>query len=167
MKTDSAEVVTMSQRSLSILFPAAVRERILQQHCALREVLRRAIQATTSSFEAEGADLAQLAYLAHDLRVHLRAHLSYEELALAPVLAHVDLWGPERVQQLFEEHARQRAELDTLVEGIEDGWDVERLALTLRSLVTDLLIDMDEEERGCLSAQLLGDQMMMLGAERD
>jgi hypothetical protein len=157
----------MSERSLSILFPAAVRERILDQHRALRVVLGRAIEATTRSFEADGPSLEQVAYLAHDLRVHLRAHLAYEELSLVPVLAHVDLWGPERVQDLLEEHGRQRAELDTLVEGIEEGWDVERLALTLRSLVTDLLIDMDEEERGCLSAELLRDQLLVVGAARE
>jgi hypothetical protein len=80
------------------------------------------------------------------------------------VLAHLDLWGPERVQDLYTEHMRQRAQLETLVEGVEKGWDVERIALALRSLATDLLLDMEEEERGCVSASLLRDEMILVGS---
>ena len=58
---------------------------------------------------------------------------------------------------------RQRAQLETLVEGIEIGWDVERIALALRSLATDLLLDMEEEERGCVSAKLLQDEIIIVG----
>jgi hypothetical protein len=53
------------------------------------------------------------------------------------------------------------------VEGVSSGWDAARLALALRSLVTDLLLDMEEEERGCLSAAALQDQMMIVGTMRE
>ena len=157
----------MTNQTLSILFPAAVRERILEQHRALRDLLQRALEATTNSLRAGRPNLDAIARLIHDLRARFRAHLAFEEVALAPVLAHLDLWGPERVQALLAEHARQRAELDTLVGGIEEAWDVERLAFALRSLVTDLLLDMQEEERGCVSAGVLRDQMMMVGTMRE
>jgi len=39
--------------------------------------------------------------------------------------------------------------------------------LTLRSLATDLLLDMDEEEEGVLSATTLQDQMMIIGTLRE
>jgi len=84
-----------------------------------------------------------------------------------PVLAQVDLWGPERVQDLLEEHTRQRAELETLVEGIASDWDPEHLAVALRSLSIDLLLDMEEEERGCVSAELLRDEMVLVGVLGD
>lgn len=89
----------------------------------------------------------QLAALFHELRARFWAHLAFEERALVPV--HLDLWIRERVEALLSEHQRQRAQLETMVEGIEGEWDVERLALTLRSLATDLLLDMEEEEPSC------------------
>jgi hypothetical protein len=100
------------------------------------------------------------------VRSRFRAHLAYEERNLAPVLAHLDLWGPERVRDLLEEHERHRAELDTLAEGVAE-WEAQHLAVALRSLTTDLLIDMVEEERGCVSAQLLHEQMIMVGSVRE
>jgi hypothetical protein len=153
----------MTSQTVSVFFPATVRERVLEQHRTLRELLRQSIETTTRSLQPDGPDAEVLSGLVQDLRARFRAHLAFEEHALLPVLAHLDLWGPERVRDLREEHARQRAELDTLVEGTESRWDVGRLALTLRSLVTDLLLDMDEEERGCLSAELLRDERLVVG----
>jgi hypothetical protein len=157
----------MVKETVSIFFPAAVRERVLAQHATLRELLRQALEVTTHGLQGDGTGEDELARLVHDLRARFRAHLSFEEQALAPVLSNLDDWGPERVDDLLEEHARQRAELDTLVEGLRNGWDAARLALTLRSLVTDLLLDMEHEERGCLSATALQDQMMIVGTVRE
>jgi hypothetical protein len=154
-------------QTVSILFPAAVRERVLEQHQTLRKLLQQSLDATTRVFQPEGPNRDEVAHLVYELRARFWAHLAFEERHLAPVLAHLDLWGPERVEDLFMEHARQRAQLETLVEGIEKGWDVERIALALRSLTTDLLLDMEEEEHGCVSASLLQDEMMIVGAVHD
>jgi hypothetical protein len=153
--------------SVSIFFPAAVRERVLDQHEALRELLQQALDVTTRGLQPDGPGLDELSRLVHDLRGRFRAHLAFEEHALVPVLGHADAWGPERVAALLAEHGRQRAELDTLIDGVEVGWDAARLALTLRSLVTDLLLDMEEEEQGVLSASALQDQMMVVGTVRE
>jgi hypothetical protein len=144
----------------TLLFPSVVRGMVLEQHKVLRQMFQRALDETTRSLRREGLALEELAELATDLRQRFRAHLAFEERMLAPVLAHIDLWGPERVSALLEEHARQRAEVDTIVEGLQTDWDVERLALVMRSLVTDLLRDMDEEEAGCLSASFLGEDVV-------
>jgi hypothetical protein len=157
----------MAQERISIFFPATVRERVLDQHEVLRELLRQALDTTTRGLQHDGPGRDELSRLAHDLRGRFRAHLAFEEQALAPVLANMDAWGPERVQDLLEEHGRQRAELDTLLEGVRGDWDTPRLSLALRSLVTDLLLDMAEEERGCLAAAALQDQMLIVGTVRE
>jgi hypothetical protein len=155
------------KETVSIYFPAAVRDRVLEQHVALRELLRQALDATTRGLQPLGPGRDELARVTHDLRARFRAHLAFEEQALVPVLGNLDAWGPERVEGLLQEHARQRAELEALVEGIGEDWDAQRLALALRSLVTDLLLDMDEEEEGVLSASSLQDEMMIIGTLRE
>lgn len=157
----------MSSKTINVFFPTAVRERVLEQHETLRDLLKQALDVTTRVFGLKGPERDELARLIHDVRSRFRAHLAFEERTLVPVLAHVDLWGPERVRALEDEHARQRAELDTLIEGIEEDWDIERLAMTLRSLATDLLVDMEEEEQGCLNAALLRDELMIVGTMRE
>jgi hypothetical protein len=157
----------MIKETVSIFFPAAARERVLDQHQGLRELLRQSLEVATRGLQADGPGRDELARLVHDLRARFKAHLAFEEHTLAPVLAHADAWGPERVDDLLDEHARQRAELDTLVEGVEADWEPENLALALRSLTTDLLLDMEEEERGILSASALQDQMLIVGTVHD
>ena len=149
----------MNGMQVSFLFPKAVREQVLAQHEELRALLREAIERTTSVLRTRG-QIEGLVPLALDIRRRLRAHMGYEERALFPVLMEADLWGPERVAALVAEHARQRNELDMLVEGLQSGWDEERLALVLRSLVADVLIDMAEEEAGPLSRPVLDDEML-------
>jgi hypothetical protein len=144
------------------LFPRAVRAQVLEQHVGLRRLLQEALDASTRGL-TDPDDPAALGDVVLELRQRMVAHLLFEERSLLPVLAEVDLWGPERTQALREEHARQRAELDTLVEGMQSEWDVERTALALRSLATDLLIDMAEEERVSLDPRLLGDEILSPG----
>lgn len=139
---------------------ASVRHNVLEQHVVIREVLRQVLEATTLTLQGDAATAAQMASFVRDLRTRFRAHLAYEERYLAPVLAQVDIWGPQRVSDLLNEHAEQRALLDALIAGIEGGWDARGLAISARSLVTELLVDMEEEERGCLSADLLRDDVV-------
>jgi hypothetical protein len=143
------------ERGSTRFFPATVRRQVLEQHCGLRALLQRALDETTQGLLHEGPGLSELVASARELQRRFHAHLAFEEHALAPILAVMDLWGPERVSDLLSEHARQRAEMGSILEGIEEGWDAERVAITLRSLATDLLRDMEEEERGCLDAVML------------
>jgi hypothetical protein len=150
----------MSERESSLFFPATVRRNVLEQHSVLRALLQRALDESTLGLRRVGSGLSDLCSAARELHRRFLAHLAFEERALAPLLGMVDLWGPERVAELLAEHGRQRAELDTIIEGIESGWDAERVAITLRSLATDLLIDMEEEERGCLDFDLLRHELI-------
>jgi hypothetical protein len=73
------------------------------------------------------------------------------------VLWAIDGWGPERVEELRSEHARQRQALEAVVAGLGSGWSGHRLARELGRLAGDLLRDMDDEEQGCLRPGLLCD----------
>lgn len=116
---------------------------MLEQHTALRELLQRALHESTRGLRHEESGLSDLCAAAWDLHRLFHAHLAFEERTLGPLLGIMDLWGPERVSALRAEHDRQRAEVNALLEGIEAGWDAERIALTLRSLATDLLVDVE------------------------
>lgn len=138
---------------MTFVFPSTVRSQILAQHEQLREFTNRAVAETASG----SSPFDSLARCAREIHKRFQDHLLFEERALVPVLWAVDGWGPERVQDLRSEHARQRRELDDVIEGLEAGWSCERLSLELTRLAKDLLEDMDEEEAGCLRASLLAD----------
>jgi len=138
---------------MAFVFPSTVRSQVLAQHEELREFTSRtAAEADRGTLQPE-----TLARLAREIHRRFHDHLLFEEKALVPVLWAVDGWGPERVQELRSDHARQRRELDDVLAGLESGWSGERLALELTRLTDDLMKDMAEEETGCLRASLLND----------
>jgi hypothetical protein len=138
---------------MSLVFPSTVRSQVLAQHEELRELANRTLTESAGS----SLDANSLERCAREVHERFRNHLLFEECALVPVLWVVDGWGPERVDELRSEHARQRQELDAVIQGLESGWSAERLALELTRLAGDLLRDMTEEEEGCLRASLLSD----------
>jgi uncharacterized coiled-coil protein SlyX len=141
----------------SLVFPTHVRDQVLEQHVELRTLLHRviALAAPDAGSDASDLDAVRLRTAALELGQRFRAHLVFEAQILKPVFAVLDAWGPERIRDLESEHARQRKDLDALLERFESKEDVDRLAGALRSLAADLLQDMDDEEQGCLRASLL------------
>lgn len=140
----------------SLVFPSLVRNQVLEQHVELRALLERAIADATPERSARQAlDADRLGTTARELCARFRTHLAFEEETLVRVFAVLDAWGPERVRNLHDDHARQRHEFDALLGRFESGGDVELLALALRNLAADLLRDMEEEEEGCLRASLM------------
>jgi hypothetical protein len=154
--------VAMTPLGPTLVFPASVREAVLDQHRELRGLLRGVLDECASP--AQDDDRERFVRMIRDLRRRFDAHLEFEERELAPVLAIVDHWGPERLRAMHEEHARQRADLAGLLAGLFDGtaagWQAEHLRRIVRSLVTELIRDMDDEESGCLDAKLLGAQVL-------
>jgi hypothetical protein len=131
----------------SLVFPSLVRDEVLKQHVELRGLLERVIADAAPQSCAPGElDAEGLATKARDLCARFRTHLAFEEDALARVFAVLDAWGPERVRNLHDDHARQRREFDALLGMFESGGDVELLSVALRNLASDLLRDMEEEE---------------------
>lgn len=142
----------------SLVFPTLVRRQILEQHGELRAVLGRAMADAAPS----EPDAKTLEARARDICGRFRIHLEFEEHALPPVFAVLDAWGPERVRDLHDEHARQRQALDVVLERFESGARVEDLALAVRALAADLLRDMEDEEDGCLRASLLSSDSLQV-----
>jgi hypothetical protein len=130
-----------------------VRTEVLSQHDTLRTILR---EAQVAALEGHAHPL-EVAHLAHEIRRSFRAHLAFEERVLVPVLTSVEVWGPDRVRNLVEEHTRQRADLDALIASIESGEDTARVASMFCRIAADLAQDMDEEERDYLGPDLLRD----------
>jgi hypothetical protein len=144
----------------SLVFPSLVRDEVLKQHVELRGLLARAIvDAAPQPSAPSEMDAECLATTARDLCARFRVHLAFEEDALARVFAVLDAWGPERVRNLHDDHARQRKEFDALLGMFEAGGDVEVLAVALRNLASDLLRDMEEEEDR-LGAGLMSDDSL-------
>ena len=135
--------------------PSTVRSEVLEQHETLRALMSRALDRTHAE---QRGDFIELAHLAHEIRRRFRTHVAFEERVLVPVLTSADVWGPERVRNLLDEHADQRAQLDALIAGIEGGWERPQIARALDALARDILRDMLEEERDYLNPELLSDE---------
>ena len=110
----------MPRQGTLFLYPRSVRQQVLAQHEDLRTLLFEALDQTGRCLQGQ-REIARLALLVLQIRRRFRAHLAFEERKLFPILAQVDLWGPERVAELSLEHARQRSQLDTLVQGMREA----------------------------------------------
>lgn len=143
-----------------MVFPASVREAVLDQHRELRALMQAVLDECACEPPAQERDRERFVQMIRALHRCFAAHLEFEERELAAVLAVVDHWGPERLRAMHEEHARQRAEFAGLLEGTDAGWQTEDLAIVVRSLVTELTCDMEAEERGCLDTKLIHAQFL-------
>jgi iron-sulfur cluster repair protein YtfE (RIC family) len=144
----------MWDQTASTPAPSTVRSEVLEQHETLRALMSRVLDRARGQ---QSDDFIELVHLAHEVRRRFRAHLAFEERVLVPVLTSADGWGPERVRNLLDEHADQRAQLDALVAGLEAGWERPQVARAIDGLARDILRDMLEEERDYLNPELLSD----------
>jgi hypothetical protein len=146
----------MPAASPTLVFPALVREQVMQQHGDLRAMMEGLLDECACHLRQDEASRARFAAKVRDLHRCFVSHLEFEERALVPVLAIVDHWGPERRRDLYEEHRRQRAELARLIARMDDECNTTELVRLVRNLITDLTSDMDDEESACLRPTLLG-----------
>jgi hypothetical protein len=140
----------------TLVFPASVREQVMQQHTDLRAMMRGLLDECACHLRQDETSRARFAVKVHELSRYFASHLEFEEQTLSPILAIVDHWGPERRRDLHEEHSRQRAEFARLIARMDGGCNTTELVRLVRNLITDLTSDMDEEEYGCLRPALLG-----------
>ncbi len=146
----------------SALSAGQVREKVLEQHGSLRILLRTALENSEAALRGEPKAIERLVPLMMELRQRMLAHLAFEEAMLVPALRRADSWGGERAEMLLSEHARQRAELDTLLEGESGAWGDVAVALILETLVSEILADMQEEERDILTPAILRDDIVVV-----
>jgi hypothetical protein len=138
--------------SFAVPAPSQVGLEVRRQHQLLRGLL-----VTAQAAAQKDQNALEISHLAHEIRRRFRAHLAFEERHLVPVLTCTEVWGPDRVRDLIDEHTRQRHDLDALLAGIELGWPRSTVAHVLHAVATGLLRDMEEEERDYLGPELLRD----------
>ncbi|MBX3269397.1 MAG: hemerythrin domain-containing protein [Sandaracinaceae bacterium] len=143
------------------LSPREVREVVLADHAALRvriELLRRAIGTAGVT-----GDPAALRELLPSFLDHLGAHLALEDQLLAPTLASIDAWGPERSRRLAEEHAAQRAWIAASRERLAaTGGDASTLAAEALVMIARVEEDMAQEEQVALDPRLYDDGVIQV-----
>jgi hypothetical protein len=137
---------------------------LLAQHKLLRELIVEVGEAAANVLACGDQELlSQASELLRTIGTFtddMRVHLAAEEELLGPVLERLDSWGPVRLDLLRSEHAHQRAVLNSL--HADRKLEPRDLAHRARSLVADVLIDMDAEERDLLSEGLLRDDPIVI-----
>jgi hypothetical protein len=144
-----------------------VRREIFAQHGVLRTFLADAAQTARSAAGGDVAAGRMLFAICARLRSRLERHMAFEEGALVPALRASDPWGIERARRLLEEHVRQRQELSALVQLSQTEAEARTVAFTLQTLISDVLIDMDHEERELLTREVLHDDPIVLDQATD
>lgn len=141
----------------SELWPSRIRQRILADHAAIRIM----IDQIAAMLHGEGDGIRTATLLARrcsDLLLFLVEHMAREEQLVIPALKEADAWGDVRTAQLREHHKSQRSELLEVLEHIhQPAARVEEIEAALVALIEDLRADMEQEERGLLSPNVLKD----------
>lgn len=138
-----------------------IRKIILVEHEGLRGGLR-SIEALIGKYENGDAAALGLAHL--ELKNFVSGflrHIEHEERILEPVLATIDAWGPQRKQAMDEEHVMQRELVGRLAK-MEPSTDRVSWVREVRTFIADLYKDMAEEERTCLSPNVLRDDVVVV-----
>ena len=80
---------------------------------------------------------------------------------LRPVVAIADAWGAARVEKMDQEHRAQRDAVRAL-SGLTFTSHRDDELRRLSDFLRDLEQDMEAEERGCLSEEVLRDDMIVI-----
>jgi hypothetical protein len=127
------------------------RAAIMSCHDELRGLVKETIQFVGDPMQGLELMRAQ----ARDLCRALQAHIDFEERVVAMALADVIGWGGVLLAQLEEEHARQRASLESTLSVLEPAELPKRkLVESVRALADAVLVDLASEERYLLTADL-------------
>ena len=143
-----------------------IRRIVLVEHEGLRIGLR-SIEALLDRV-AKG-DVAALKDAQQQFTQFLEAfvrHIEHEERILRPVLQTVDAWGPARVASMDEEHTVQRKQVTRLAQ-MDAVNDPAKWATEVRAFATELLADMADEEKTCLSPDVLRDDIIAVGPDSE
>ena len=138
-----------------------IRKIILVEHEGLR-INIRAIEGLLDAVEAGDVHARESAHqqLNAMLQSFLR-HIEHEERLLQPVLAAIDAWGPQRSAAMTEEHKLQRAQVMQLT-SVDPAEDPKAWARDVRLFAKDVLLDMIDEEKTCLSPNVLRDDVVVV-----
>ena len=146
--------------------PSEVRDRILRDHDELRRKLYAIERLAKEVGHDERRHVGPLRTSAERLLADLREHMRWEDRYLAPALEDSDAWGPERAEQLAEDHREQRNYLAGVIAELQDQVrPAAVLATHLLELVRRVLRDMEEEEAFFLDPDVLRDDVVGIDVE--
>jgi hypothetical protein len=131
-----------------------LRDAILSRHDALRGIAVENVDRADRQVTSE-ADVATLRAGARTFYRTVEDYLAFEEEALPPALRDVIGWGPVLLEQIEEDHRRQREALAIALAALEPEplpWF--ELATELRAFAVELLRDLEREDEALLNAQL-------------
>ena len=100
--------------------PSSVRQRILDDHEALRVLLAEVEELVRGTRAGDPDAAATLPERGRALRAKFLDHLALEDAHLVPALRAADAWGEERARRVEKEHAEQRERMQPRSTGIDD-----------------------------------------------
>ena len=138
------------------------RRAVFAQHRELRNLLGRASATAAAALDGRPRSPDAVASAIGDIRATFDVHLTFEEKVLIPILEADLPLGPERAQLLREEHAQQRAFLESLHHEALAGPTLPILSVKLAQLVDWLLRDMVHEEQSLLTPEVIRDDQITI-----
>lgn len=138
-----------------------IRSLILDEHATLRDLLED-IQESFADVEARRpGSVNRLTGRMRRFYDALLKHIAHEEIVLRPVVAVADAWGAARVEKMDQEHRAQREAVRSL-SALSFTSDIDAKLRRLRDFAMSIAVDMDAEERGCLSEEVLRDDVIVI-----
>jgi iron-sulfur cluster repair protein YtfE (RIC family) len=137
--------------------PSDIRLRLSEEHARIRvslaqiEAMAREPHDDVSSEQASVSLASALSRLA----LLLASHNANEEAALRPLLAQTESWGPDRIEEMVEEHVAEHAALRAMIAPLKDLTDLARLRRSSLELVLLLREHLESEERSFLNPHVL------------
>ncbi|MEN8182230.1 MAG: hemerythrin domain-containing protein [Myxococcota bacterium] len=146
--------------------PSHVRERVLSDHVALRQLLDVLEGEAKRVRAGERGRAGPLRREAEAFITTLFEHMRWEDRYLAPALQDADAWGEERAAHLAQDHREQRDLLEDAIAKLRDAARPPTLVATnLLDLVSLLRRDMEEEEELLLDERVLRDDVVGIEVE--
>jgi hypothetical protein len=142
--------------------PATVAlSRVLDQHWELRQLLTAGLEYARAILSGEEVAHQRFFLLAQAACGRFVKHLEEEEALILPLLEDDLPLGPLRADRIREEHANQRVEIEAL-----GAWrhtdDPQQLAFRFSELASDLLADMEDEERELFNPDVIRDDGIVI-----
>lgn len=160
--TPAEPIAAASSKDLS---PTQVRARVIGQHDFLRgELAELGRMVERLEKRKDASAVSRLKARVTEFLTRLEQHMDFEEIVLQPMLMEMDPARPTLVQRMREDHLQQRALFRAFIEDLHDGGP-DHLVARVRELSTNLLHDMECEERVLLNPDVLRDDAISIGQE--
>jgi hemerythrin-like domain-containing protein len=143
------------------LSASQVRSLILDEHAMLRGLLDDIEESFVDIEACSPGAVGRLMARIQRFFDALLKHIAHEEIVLRPVVAVADAWGAARVEKMDQEHHAQRAAVRAL-SALTFTSNVDAKLRQLRDFTRAIAKDMAEEERGCLSEEVLRDDVIVI-----